>query len=65
VGRIGINGSEGGADLLRDLLGVGELGEGGEEDPRGPEPLGGSLEDRGVGELTLNVRSPPPPFRLG
>jgi hypothetical protein len=65
VGRIGINGGEGGADPLRDLLGVGKLGEGGEENPRGPEPLGGSLQDRGVGELTLNVRSPPPPFRLG
>jgi hypothetical protein len=65
VGRIGINGSEGGTDPLRDLRGVRQLGEGGKEDPRGPEPLGGSLQDGGVGEFRLNVRSPPPPLRLG
>jgi hypothetical protein len=56
VGRIGVDGSEGGSDPLRDLRGVGKLGEGGEEDPRGPEPLGGSLQDRGVGELALKFR---------
>ncbi|MGH2579886.1 MAG: hypothetical protein ACRDGP_03425 [Actinomycetota bacterium] len=65
MSRIGIDGGEAGTDPLRDLRGVGELGESGEEDPRVPEPLRGSLKDRGVGELTLNVRSPPPPFRLG
>ena len=57
VGGAGVDGSEGGADPLGDLAGIGQLGEGGEEDPRGPEPLGGSLQDRGVGELTLNLRS--------